>query len=146
MRSLFVALAVAGLLSVGCSCGPSARELRERTLSTLNTEADRWDGGKTFDTQATDAYGQPLTASVEKGTFNYVLEVRSSGPDGLPKNSDDITVQRTKRHGETTYTEEAAKSIEVLTGAAASGTIKGIGKGLGLGGSGDKKKGEERKR
>src|SRR5262245_31597175 len=99
MRISLIALAVTGVLTVGCSCGPSARELRERTLSTLNTEADRWDGGKTFDTQATDAYGQPLTANVEKGTFSYVLEVRSSGPDGLPKNSDDITVQRTKRHG-----------------------------------------------
>lgn len=47
--TLLVVVAIAG-------CGPSARELRERTLSTLNTEADRWEGGKDFDSSATDAY------------------------------------------------------------------------------------------
>jgi hypothetical protein len=141
MRSILIALAAVGFLAGGC--GPSARELRERTLSTLNTEADRWDGGKTFDTAEVDAYGRPLTATVEKTTLNYELELRSNGPDGLPKNSDDIVVHRSKRHGETTLTEEAAKATEALTGAAASGTIKGIRKGLGLG-AGEKKK-EERK-
>ena len=110
MRLSLIALVT--ILCFVCGCGPSARELRERTLSTLNTEADRWDGGKTFNTTATDAYGRPVAASVEKTTFHHVLEVRSNGPDGLPKNSDDITVTRTKPHGETTFTEEAAKATE----------------------------------
>jgi hypothetical protein len=126
------------VLLAAAGCGPSAHELRERTLSTLNTEADRWDGGKAFDTTATDAYGRPLSATVEKGTLSYTLELRSAGPDGLPKNSDDIVVTRSKRHGESSLTEEAAKAAEAVAGGAASGTVKGIKKGLGLGG-GDKK-------
>ena len=130
----FVALAVVAV----AGCGPSARELREQTLSVLNTEADRWDGGKVYTTTATDAYGRVLTASVEKGTLNYTLEVRSAGPDGLPKNSDDLVIHRSKRHGESSLTEEAAKAAEGVAGGAASGTIKGVKKGLGLGG-GDKK-------
>jgi hypothetical protein len=135
----FSLIALVTILSAACGCGPSARELHERTLSTLNTEADRWDGGKTFDTTEMDAYGRPITATVEKTMLNYELELRSNGPDGLPKNSDDIVVHRSKRHGETTLTEEAAKATEALTGAAASGTIKGLRKGLGLGGEGNKK-------
>jgi hypothetical protein len=134
MVRLLVVLAVA----VVAGCGPSAHELREQTLSILNTEADRWDGSKDFVTTATDAYGRPLTASVEKGTLNYTLEVRSAGPDGLPKNSDDIVVTRSKRHGESSLTGEASKAVEDIAGGAASGTIKGIKKGLGLKG-GDKK-------
>ena len=127
MFALLPLVAIAG-------CGPSAHELRERTLSVLNTEADRWDGGKDFDTSAIDAYGGTLSASVKKGTLNYTLEIRSSGPDGLPKNHDDVVVTRTKRHGESSITAEAAKAAEGVTSGAASGTIKGIKKGLGLGG------------
>src|SRR5688500_7831054 len=108
MRCVVVILSFLAL----AGCGPSGKELRERTLSVLNTEADRWDGGKEFATTATDAYGRPLTSSVEKTTLSYVLEVRSSGPDGLPKNSDDIVVTRGKRHGETSITEEAEKAAE----------------------------------
>ncbi|MGL4424395.1 MAG: hypothetical protein ACRCZF_27315, partial [Gemmataceae bacterium] len=93
-----------------CGCGPSARELREQTVSVLNTEADRWDGGKEFATNATDAYGRPVTATIEKGTLSYALEVRSNGPDGLPKNKDDIVVHRSKRHGESSLTKEASKA------------------------------------
>jgi len=119
-------------------CGPSARDLREQTLSTLNTEADRWDVGKDFKSSATDAYGRALSVSVKKGTLNYTLEVRSGGPDGLLKNNDDIVVTRTKRHGESSISTEAAKSAEEIASGAASGTIKGIKKGLGLGG-GEKK-------
>ena len=84
------------LATIAFGCGPSAGELREKTLSVLNTEADRWDGGQEFGTTANDAYGRPLTSHVEKTTLNYVLEVRSHGPDGLPKNSDDIAVMRSK--------------------------------------------------
>lgn len=120
-------------------CGPSARELRESTRSTLNTEADRWTGGKDSATTTTDAYGRPLEAKVEKGTLNYTLEVRSSGPDGLPKNSDDIVVHRSKRHGETTLADEAAKGAETIAAGASSGVVKGIKKGLGIGGAGKEK-------
>jgi hypothetical protein len=99
MKRLVVAivLAVAG-------CGPSERELREQTLSTLNVEADTWQGDRNFATTATDAYGRPISATVEKGTFSYTLEIRSHGPDGLPKNGDDIVVTRRKSHGEGTVT------------------------------------------
>jgi hypothetical protein len=132
MRWLFMPLLLLAMLAKGC--GPSATELREKTISTLNTEADRWDGGKKFATAASDAYGRPLTSSVTKTTLDYVLEIRSNGPDGLPQNSDDVVVVRHKRHGETSITEEAAKAAETVSSGAASGVVKGIKKGLGIGG------------
>lgn len=121
------------LVAVLSGCGPSALELREKTLSIVNTEADRWDGGDKFTTTATDAYGHPLSASVNKTTLDHVLEVRSSGPDGLPKNSDDIVVTRSRRHGATSISEEAGKVVEGLSSSATSGVIKGVKKGLGFG-------------
>ena len=123
----FVVLAIFAVTG----CGPSARELHEQTLSVLNTEADRWDGGAEFTTTAADAYGRPLSSRVEKTTLNYVLEIRSAGPDGLPKNSDDIVVTRSKRHGESSLGGEAAKATEEVAGGAACGIIKGFKKGLG---------------
>lgn len=114
-------------------CESRSTRLRETTLSLLNTEAELWDGGSTFASTATDAYGHPLICKVEKTTLNYVLEIRSSGPDGFPNNSDDIVVTRSKRHGETTITKEAGKVTEELSAAATSGVIKGIKKGLGFG-------------
>lgn len=95
-----VALAILAM----AGCGPSERDLREQTLSTLNSEADKWPGGEGFTTSAADSYGRPVTATVEKGTFGFRLELRSTGPDGLPKNSDDIVVTRRKSHGEGTVT------------------------------------------
>jgi hypothetical protein len=130
---MFLAVFVSG-------CGPSASELRESTLSVLNTEADRWDGGEKFVTTANDAYGRPLTWSVQKTTLDYVLEIRSNGPDGLPKNSDDIVVTRSKRHNETSITKEAAKAVEDLSSGASSGFLKGIKKELGFGGKGEQNK------
>ena len=118
-------------------CGPSRSE---STLSILNVEADKWDGGKDFKTNATDAYGRPLLCSVEKRTFDYVLEVRSCGPDGLPKNSDDIVVTRSKRHGETTILKEAENAAEAVGRGHASGVIQGVKKGIGLDGKGGDKK------
>ena len=59
--------------------------------------------------------------------------MRSNGPDGLSKNTDDIVVTRSKRHGESSITDEATKVAEGVAGGVASGTIKGIKKGLGLG-------------
>ena len=118
-------------------CGPSARELREQTLSVLNTEADGWNGGPEYATTATDAYGRPLSVAVEKTPLDYVLEVRSAGPDGLPKNSDDVVVTRRHRHTDWSLTKEAVKAAEEVSAGASSGAIKGIKKGLGLGG--DKK-------
>jgi hypothetical protein len=115
-------------------CGPSATELRERTLSVLNTEADLWDGGEKFTTTAADAYGQPLACHVKKTTLDYVLELRSNGPDGLPKNSDDLVVTRSRRHGQTTFAKEAAKAMEGVSSGATSGIIKGVKKGMGIGG------------
>lgn len=119
---------VAALGIVGC--GP---DYREQTLSILNVEADRWDGGADFTTTATDAYGRPVSATVEKHTLSYVLKLRSTGPDGLPKNTDDIVVRRSERHGETTISGEASKAGETIAEGVASGTIKGIKKELGFG-------------
>src|SRR5262245_47435373 len=60
-RAIAVSLAVLSLCLGGCGLsGPSAAELRERTLSTLNVVADSWDGAREFKTDASDAYGRPL--------------------------------------------------------------------------------------
>ena len=58
----------------------------------------------------------------------------------MPKNSDDIVAYRAKPHGESSLSEEAAKAVESVAGGAASGTIKGLKKGLGFGGGDEKKK------
>lgn len=137
MRRSLVLLGFLGLFAM--SCGPSASELREQTLSILNTEADRWKGGEKFATTANDAYGHSLTCTVKKTTLDYVLELRSDGADGLPKNSDDIVVTRSKRHGETSLTKEATKVVKSLSSGATSGTIKGIRKELGMRGRVEKK-------
>jgi hypothetical protein len=133
---------IALMLVVGC--GDSKR--KEQTLSVLNLEADRWEGGKEFATSAKDAYGRDLVASVSKGMLNYNLELRSAGPDGLFKNSDDIVVHRSERHGESTLTKEAAKSAGTISESVgeggATGVIKGIKKGIGLG---EKEKPEQAK-
>ena len=76
-----------------------------------------------------------MTSSVEKTTLDYVLVIRSNGPDGLPKNSDDIVVSRNKRHGETSLAKEAEKAAESVGRGGASGVIQGIKKGLGVGGA-----------
>ncbi len=80
-----------------------------------------------------NAWGQPVSATIERGPINYVLTLRSNGPDGLPKNSDDIVVTRSKRHGESSITQEAARAAEGVAEGAASGAVKGIKKGLRLG-------------
>lgn len=129
-RSLLV-LVVALLAATGC--GPSARELRERTLSVLNTEADGWNGGPEYATTASDAYGRPLSVAVTKTTLDYVLELRTFGPDGLPKNSDDVVVTRRHRHTESSLTKEAAKAAEEVSAGATGGVIKGIKNSLGGG-------------
>lgn len=129
MRRSVIPLAIVML----AGCGPSARELREQTISILNTQADRWEGGKEFAATAADSYGRPVVFTIEKSTLNYNLEVRSVGPDGLAKNSDDLVVHRSKRHGESSITEEATKATEAISGGAASGAVQGIKKGLGLG-------------
>ena len=124
---------VALLLMFLCvGCGPSNSEKRERTLSTLNVEADRWNGGKGFTTSAVDAYGNRILGSVDRGLLNYVLEVRSVGRDGLPKNHDDITVSRSIRHGESVVSDQAARDVGKVSGGVTSGAIEGIKEGFGL--------------
>jgi hypothetical protein len=121
-RSLFLTLLI-GLLLLTTGCGPSKRE---QTLSTLNTVADSWDGGPDFKTDATDAWGKELTAKVNKGLLHYDLELRSSGADGLPKNSDDVVVHRHKRHGETTVNQELERGSESVGRGGARGIIQGV--------------------
>jgi hypothetical protein len=141
MHRLVGLIALAAIVGCGTS-GPSRRELEERTLSVLNIEADRWNGEQDYQSSASDAWGRGLATSIEKGTLHYHLELRSSGPDGLPKNTDDIVVTRSKRHGETTAAKEAAKAVEEVASGAASGAIEGIKKGLGFGNK-EKKEKEE---
>jgi hypothetical protein len=123
-------LLLLGSTTLLAGCGPSTRELREKTISTLNTAADAWDGGPDFKTDATDAYGNPIVATVSKRLLNRVLEVRSYGPDGLPKNTDDITVTRQKAHGETTVNQELETGSESIGRGGARGIIEGIREGL----------------
>lgn len=136
------------LLPVVClaaaGCGPSAKELREQTLSTLNTEADKWDGKNDLVTAATDAYGRALLVKIEKGPVYYQLELRSAGADGLPKNSDDMIVHRRKPHGEATVSEVIGKGAETVSAGVGSGLVKGVAKGLGIGGEKDKDKAKEK--
>jgi hypothetical protein len=128
-RSLGLGLALFALALVS-GCGPSARELREKTLSTLNTVADTWDGGPDFKTTETDFYGRPLVATVSKGILNYDLELRSHGPDGLPKNSDDIVVHRYKPHGDSTVHKEIEKASESVGLGGVRGVIQGAKEAL----------------
>ena len=107
-------------------CGPSAEELREQTLSSLNVEADRWDGEADFKTAATDAYGRPLTTNLSKGRYDYILTVRSAGPDGLPKNSDDHVVERQRPHEERTISGDIHSGVKSLAGGVAEGGVRGV--------------------
>jgi hypothetical protein len=120
------------LLALLSGCGPSATELREKTLSRLNTVADTWDGVPDFKTTETDSYGRPIVATVSKGTLNYELELRSHGPDGLPKNSDDIVVHRykPKPHGDSTIHKEIEKASESVGLGGVRGVIQGAKEAL----------------
>ena len=134
MRARLAMTFMLAALALLTGCGPSAKELREQTLSTLNTVADTWDGAADFKTTATDAYGQPLIATVSKGVLNRELELRSLGADGLPKNSDDVVVRRSKAHGATTVHQEIEKASESIGRGGVRGVIQGakeavIGKG-----------------
>jgi len=130
MRSSFALAIMAGSLALLSGCGPSAAELQEKTLSTLNTIADTWDGGPDFKTTATDAYGNPLVATVSKGLLNRDLELRSHGPDGLPKNSDDLVVHRHKPHGESTVHKEIEKASESVGLGGVRGIVQGAKEAL----------------
>jgi hypothetical protein len=122
---MFASAVLFVLLAFVAGCGPGAKELREKTVSTLNLEADKWDGGPAFNTDASDAYGNPVAASVSKGTLHHVLELRSSGPDALPKNSDDIVVTRRKAHGESTVNKELERGSESIGRGGVRGAIQG---------------------
>ena len=128
MRSCEPAMLLLGLaaLVVGAGgCGPSSSQLREKTLSTLNAEADRWEGGPDFKTDVSDAYGNEVVSSISKGVLNYELELRSHGPDALPKNSDDIVVRRRKPHGESTVNKELERGSESIGRGGIRGAIQG---------------------
>ena len=125
---IFLTGIVTGIVALTAGCGPSARE---QTLSTLNVEADTWDGGPDFKTTATDAYGNAIVAKVTKGVLNYGLELRSHGADGLPKNSDDIVVHRSKHHGESTINKEIERGSESVGRGGIRGAIQGAKEAFG---------------
>lgn len=116
--------------AIGLGYGLWDRAKREQTRSTVNVEADRWSGGPTFHTAASDAYGHPLTSRIEKGILNFNLEVRSNGPDGLPKNLDDIVATRGKPHGESSLTDVTAKVTAGAVRGGISGIISGVKRSL----------------
>ena len=135
MKRLLLALPVLALLS---GCGPDKRDVAQ---SQVNQLAETWDGGPTFTPEGSDPWGSPITAKVEKGSVNYNLTVRSSGPDKLPFTDDDITAQRSHKH--TTVGEAAAGSVEKLSEAASKGMGRGMVSGIREGLTG--KKPEEKK-
>jgi hypothetical protein len=108
--------AFSGMFLGIAGCGQQARE---ETISRLNIEADRWDGGGSFQSSEKDAWGGPLYWKVSEGKLTRQLELGSPGPDGLAKNSDDLVVLR----------EKTVFSIQGAAKAAASGTIEGTIKG-----------------
>jgi hypothetical protein len=125
----FSAFVLAMMASV-TGCGPTATELKERTLSSMNLLVDTWDGSATFQASGLDAYGNPLAATISEGLLNYDLEVRSYGRDALPKNSDDLVIHRLKPHGKNTLHKEVEKASESLGRGGIRGAIQGAKEGL----------------
>lgn len=113
---------VVAFFTLLAGCGQ--KKSLEETLSKLNTEADRWDGGESFKTSETDGWGKALYWKITEGKVLRDLTVGSSGPDGLPKNSDDITAMRSK----TVFTIKGA--AKAAAGGVAEGAIVGVKAGF----------------
>ncbi len=47
-----------------------------------------------MDTKRLDAWGRPIKITYTQGALSEIVEVRSSGPDGIPFNSDDVYDRR----------------------------------------------------
>ena len=120
-------IVVLSLFLLLAGCGPSLRDRQQQATSDMNVLADTWDGKEAPPSMQdkVDPWGHAYTASVSKGMLNYVLEVRSNGPDGLPKNKDDMVVTRYARHGDTTINKEVERGGASLT----RGLTKGVKEG-----------------
>ena len=109
--------------SVGCETHHAARET---TLSRINTAVDDWDAGGPTPPSFRDAWGREVRLSVEHGPVHDVLTIRSVGPDGLPKNSDDLVrTRRRTRAGET-----ASGNLGREVGRAGVEAARGLAKGV----------------
>lgn len=117
--------------------GPTPKELREQTKSVLNVQADSWKGELDFKPTAVDAYGNPLNVKVTNSKYDTHLTLSSSGPDGLPSNSDDITVYRSFRH---TQPEPLSKTVDKGAESLTHGLFKGVVTGVKDGLKGENKK------
>lgn len=98
MKRLVLAVALFALVG----CGPTYYEVKQKTTSELNVISQEWDGKENPpDLKGRlDPWGNQYTAVVEKSASEYKLVVRSNGKDGLPLNSDDLTVSRRVPHDE----------------------------------------------
>lgn len=102
--------------------------LLQKAYSDLNVIADTWDG-KTDPPKTdgkVDPWLHPYAVDIGKTPLSNELVVRSNGPDGLPRNADDVYVRRYVRHGETTINKEAERGVASLT----RGLMKGLKEGL----------------
>lgn len=93
-------IAVALLFLIGC--GPTSQQNKERAFSEMNVIAKEWNGGPVPpDLEGRlDPWGQSYQASIERTDYDYKIIVKSSGPDKLPENHDDISVYRRVRHND----------------------------------------------
>ncbi|MBY0359657.1 MAG: hypothetical protein K2W82_16755 [Candidatus Obscuribacterales bacterium] len=114
---------VAAALCTGCSRGPSKQDIASSQVGVL---IDKEFEEKTFldegKTGQIDPWGQEISWLLKESTFGYTLEVRSAGPDQLPKTRDDIFRTKGIRTGEG-MSERLAKGLS-------RGTIRGIKEGL----------------
>ena len=117
MIKKFVYLVFSGVALIFAGCGEGQKT--KETISRLNSQADTWDESKSFQTEEKDAWGKPLYYKITEGKLIRELVVGSPGPDGLPKNSDDLVVLRQK----------TVFSIEGAANAAVSGSVGGAMKG-----------------
>mgnify|MGYP001603291918 CR=1 FL=1 len=107
------------ILCIGC--GPSKRDV---ATSRINQIAHEWTGNLNFKVEENDPWGNAYQSKIEKGSMNYVLEIRSSGPDGLPFTRDDLVAQSFSNHSD--FSKVLGKDAENI----AEGTMKGIGRGI----------------
>jgi hypothetical protein len=119
-------LVVAILLLSLVGCGPSKLDIATSQVNVVArkefNEQNFQDGGKTGEL---DPWGHEITWVMSKGLWDYNLEVRSNGPDGLPYTKDDIVVNvslHIPRSGE--------KNAEALLRGLSRGLVRGAKEGL----------------
>lgn len=73
-----------------------------------------------------DPWGKPIIVTYRKNSeMSVTLLVRSSGPDGLPNNADDVYAQKTRFHKNATK-----EQIEAVTRSLTKGLTGGVADGI----------------